>query len=119
MAPEIERRKEKNDSKGLLRFAAELLNGKQGRKAMFGIWGFFAANALISSGKIDQAIYWNMFLTCALLIGFGTVLDSVVAKVGDAISVFVGDKVAAILGKVTPPKKGETDANATTEAPQS
>jgi len=60
--------------------------GRQSRKVAFGVWGFVAANSLIASGKIDMVVYWKMFLTCAALIGFGTILDSILEKMGDQLA---------------------------------
>ena len=101
--PIVEYDRRRNNEKRFITHVVEMLNGKQGRKVAFGIWGFVAANTLISQGKIDAVIYWKMFLTCALLIGFGTVLDSVVSKIGDAVAVFAGNKINTALGKQNDP----------------
>jgi hypothetical protein len=101
--PIVENDRRRNPDKRLITHVVEIFNGKQGRKVAFGIWGFVAANSLIMADKITADIYWKMFLTCALLIGFGTVLDSVVSKLGDAVSVFAGDKIKTALGKVNDP----------------
>lgn len=111
---DVERDRRRNPEKSIIRFFLETFGGKQGRKAMFGMWGFVAANALINAGKIDQGTYWHMFLTCALLIGFGTVLDSVVEKFGDAVAAMAGDKVNAMLGK----RKEGTDVQPNPEVPK-
>ncbi len=110
---EIDRRT--NKEKGFVSHVLETFSGRQGRKVAFGIWGFIAADSLISTGKIDETIYWKMFLTCALLIGFGTILDSIVAKVGDA---FAGG-VAARLNSITIKKTEEVTTSVATDTKQS
>lgn len=96
MPVEYERRK---NEKGLITHVVEIFSGKQGRKVAFGIWGFWVSTALLTEAKITSEIWWYCFLTCAALIGFGTTLDSVVTKLGDAVAVFSGDKINALLGK--------------------
>lgn len=64
------------------RHIAETLIGKQSRKVAFGIWLFFAANAFLSAGKIDVMTWWKCTLLSGLLIGFGTVLDSIIEAYG-------------------------------------
>ncbi len=96
---EFDRRSSKKT--GFVSHMLETFSGRQGRKVAFGIWGFIAADSLISTGKIDQVIYWKMFLTCALLIGFGTILDSIVAKVGDAFAGGVASRLSSVTVKKT------------------
>lgn len=92
--PEVNRRKKEN---GITSHIVETLIGKQSRKVAFGIWGFIAANTLITSGRIDAIVYWKMFLTCALLIGFGTVLDDVLMKFSDKVSGIAAKKVNTVI----------------------
>ena len=67
--------------------------GRQSRKVAFGVWGFIAANAFLADNKITADVWWKCFLTCALLIGFGTIVDSIVEKIGDKLA----DKAANAL----------------------
>jgi len=94
--PHPDRRKED----GLVRTVLEIFVGRQSRKVAFGIWAFIAANALISSGKIDMAVYWKMFLVCAMLIGFGTIADSILEKLGDQLAAKVADKIKTDSGAI-------------------
>jgi len=98
--------------KGLFRHVGETLIGKQGRKAAFAIWGFWVANALIIDGKIDSGVWWKVFLTCALLIGFGTILDSAIEKFADVVATSAGTKVASVV-------KEKVDVAVSTENVQS
>ncbi len=90
---------------GLLRHIAETLIGKQGRKVAFGIWGFLAANAFLEIGKIDAHTWMVCFVTCMLLIGFGTLMDTFVENLGgklvDVIAGVVGNRVSIISNKTT------------------
>ena len=58
--------------------------GRDGRKVAFGIWLFWVATSLIAVGKIESAHWFYCAISSALLIGFGTITDAIVAKVGDA-----------------------------------
>jgi hypothetical protein len=106
MAEPIERRK------GNIAHIIDTFIGKQSRKVAFGIWGFIAANALIQEGKIDMRVYVEMFFTCAALIGFGTILDDILRKLGDKLA----DKAAGRISAVTSTIKTETTV--TEAAPQ-
>jgi hypothetical protein len=75
--------------------------GRQSRKVAFGVWGFIAANAFLADGKITPQLWWEVFLTCALLIGCGTIVDSILEKIGDKLA----EKVAAKI------KTGELNAD--------
>lgn len=96
--PEVNRRKKESGVTGQI---VETLIGKQSRKVAFGIWGFIAANTFLATAKIDADVWWKCFLTCALLIGFGTILDSTLAKVGDYIASSVGKKINSAVNIVT------------------
>lgn len=93
----VERRK-----KYMMAQVVDVFIGRQSRKVAFGVWGFIAANSLIASGKIDMVIYWKMFLTCALLIGFGTILDSIVEKIGDQLAGKISAKVNTEVANADP-----------------
>lgn len=88
--PAVERRK-----KNVLTDIIEMFTGRQSRKVAFGIWGFIACNGFLAAGKITPDIWWKCFLTCALLIGFGTILDSVIGKVGTQLASKIADKIKA------------------------
>lgn len=103
--PETNRRKKET---GVIGHITETLIGKQSRKVAFGVWGFIAANTLISTGKIDIVTYWKMFLTCALLIGCGTIIDETLAKLGDKIAGFAATKINTVV---------ETTTKVTTDQP--
>jgi len=92
--PEVERRAKET---GIISHIAETLVGKQSRKVAFGIWGFIAANTFLTTGKIDMVFYWKMFLTCALLIGFGTILDDILMKFGDKVATVAAKKVNTVV----------------------
>lgn len=91
--------------KGNISHLVDVFVGKQSRKVAFGVWGFLAANGLIGAGKIDMQVYLKMFFTCASLIGFGTILDSILEKVGDKFAAAVVTRVNVIIPDVpqTPP----------------
>lgn len=91
--PELDRRKKET---GVFAHIAETFIGKQGRKAAFGIWGFWVATSLRVADKISAEQWWYVFLTCALLVGFGTIADALVTKLGDAVVTFAGNKIASI-----------------------
>lgn len=80
---------------GMLRQIAEVFVGKQSRKVAFGVWGFWVSNGLIVSKLIGEKTWWYCFLTSALLIGFGTVLDNFINKIADRVA----DKVAGQIEK--------------------
>ncbi len=103
--PEIDRRKKET---GIIAHIIETLIGKQSRKVAFGIWGFIADNALIASGKISEKTWWYVFLTCAVLIGCGTVIDEVLLKLGDKIAGFTANKINTVV---------ETTTKVTTDQP--
>lgn len=109
-APEHDRRT--NKEKRLITHIVEVFNGKQGRKVAFGIWGFIAANTFLANGKLDVPTYWYMFLTCALLIGFGTIVDSIVSKLGDAVVAIFADKVSRLKTVATITEKNVTEVKA-------
>jgi len=93
----VEKRK-----KYMLAQVVDVFIGRQSRKVAFGVWGFLAANSLIASGKIDMIVYWKMFLTCALLIGFGTILDSIVEKIGDQLAGKIATRIKPEVADANP-----------------
>lgn len=80
-APKVERRQ-----KYMLAQVVDVFIGRQSRKVAFGVWGFLAANGFLATDKITADVWWKCFLTCALLIGFGTIVDSIVEKLGDKLA---------------------------------
>ncbi len=92
--PEIDRRQKET---GMIGHIVETLIGKQSRKVAFGVWGFIADNAFLASGKITPDLWWKVFLTCALLIGFGTILDEVILTFGKSVAVWAATKVQTIV----------------------
>ena len=88
----------KERRRGFFSHVIDVFSGRQGRKVAFGIWGFIAANAFLAEGRITADIWWKCFLTCMLLIGFGTIMDSIVAKLGDAASLALGNRAASLIG---------------------
>jgi hypothetical protein len=79
--PPVERRK-----KYFWSHITDVFIGRQSRKVAFGVWGFIASNAFLADGKITPDIWWKCFLTCAMLIGFGTIVDAIVEKMGDQLA---------------------------------
>lgn len=115
--PQVEYDRRAKSGTGFMRHILETFSGKQGRKAAFAIWGFWVGTGLLTKDKITPEIWWHVFLTCALLIGFGTILDSVVAKFGDAaVSVFT-DKISKFKSTLTVTKEVSTSVDATTQQP--
>lgn len=115
IVPEVNRRQAEN---GVVAHVVETLIGKQSRKVAFGIWGFIAANALLTSGKIDIPTYWKMFMTCALLVGFGTVLDDVLLKFGDKVAGIAATKVNTLIQTETTKIEETTSVPVPPAAPQ-
>ncbi|TXH58101.1 MAG: hypothetical protein E6Q97_03070 [Desulfurellales bacterium] len=58
--------------------------GREGRKVAFGIWLFWVSTSLRALEKIESAHWFYCAIAAALLIGFGTIMDSIVGKMGDA-----------------------------------
>lgn len=96
--PEVERRKPET---GLIRHVAETLIGKQSRKVAFGVWGFIADNTFLATGKIAEHTWWLVFLTCASLVGFGTLLDEFLRTVGDKVAGSVAGKINTVIASKT------------------
>lgn len=94
--PEVDRRQKET---GVTGHIIETLIGKQSRKVAFGVWGFIADNAFLASGKITEKTWWWVFLTCAVLIGCGTILDEVLTKLGDKLAGLAADKVNTVAGE--------------------
>lgn len=94
---EVDRRKKET---GLREHIVEIFIGKQSRKVAFGVWWFWVATVFRIRDLITPELWWYCSLSCALLIGFGTILDDFLAKLGDKITVFVAEKVNAV---ITPP----------------
>lgn len=92
--PEVERRKPET---GLFRHIAETLIGKQSRKVAFGVWGFIADNTFLATGKITEHTWWLVFLTCASLVGFGTLLDELLRTLGDKIVGVAARRLNAVI----------------------
>lgn len=86
---------------------AETFVGRQGRKVAFGVWGFWVANYFLREGKILELTWWKVFITCALLIGFGTLLDPIVKNLGAAICRYAD----SVLAKKYPAKNDDSAAS--------
>ncbi len=86
---------EERRKKYIFNSIADILIGRQSRKVAFGVWGFWISNAFLASGKITEKTWWWSFLTCASLIGFGTILDSILEKMGDRMAEIVVQKIKA------------------------
>lgn len=106
--PEVDRRTHKE--KGFFGHIAETLIGKQSRKVAFGIWLFIVANGFKARTDMPWDIWWKCVLLSGALIGLGTVLDDVVAKIGDTLAVAVGTRIKAVV-------ETKTSTTVTTEVP--
>lgn len=51
----------------------------ESRKAGFGVWLFIVANVFLKTGKIDAGVWLKCVFVSGALIGFGSILDKVVA----------------------------------------
>ena len=103
MSEEVKKRARDKAGENLWQIV-ETFTGRQGRKVAFGMWGFWVATALRRTDLISAEIWWWCFLVCALLIGFGTIIDTLVerlgAKVVDVLAQFVGTRVSVAAAKI-------------------
>ena len=107
MPEPIEYERRKNKEKGMLTHIVETFNGKQGRKVAFGIWWFWVSTGLLIRGLLTELHWFYISCFCALLIGFGTIADALVSKIGDAVAVVFADKVSKIGSVVSVTTKTE------------
>lgn len=115
--PEYDRRNRKE--KGLITHIVETFNGKQGRKVAFGIWWFWVSTGLLIKGLITNEQWFYCSIFCALLIGFGTIVDSIVAKMGDAVVAIFADKVSRLKSVVSITETKEVTAGVASDASKS
>lgn len=87
--------------KDLFRFIGEIFVGKQSRKVAFGIWGFWVATGFRAADKIPPEMWWWCFVLSALLVGFGTIVDDLVRRLGDRVVDIVGNLVSIWVNRKT------------------
>jgi hypothetical protein len=98
---EIERRK---DEKKIAAHVVEVLIGKQSRKVALGVWLLIIATSLLKAALIASHEWMRcVYLVCGL-IGFGTIMDEVLAKMGDQIASFAANKFNTIVDVKTETK---------------
>lgn len=114
IVPEHDRRRKE---KGLITHIVETFNGKQGRKVAFGIWLFWVTNGLLVKGFVSNQQWFYCMIISALLIGFGTVVDSIVSKMGDAVVAVFAERVEKF--KTVISKTTEVTSSVATNTPQS
>lgn len=100
---------------GALKAVAEILSGKAGRKVFFGIWWCITVTALLWVGKVTEKTWLICTFTSCLLVGFGTIADTLVSDLGkkvvDIVGAIVGARVGAVVKK-TEVKEETTNADA-------
>lgn len=98
---EIDRRKV---DKRLVSHVVEVFIGKQSRKVALGVWLLIIATSLLKAALISSREWMNcVYLVCGL-IGFGTIMDDVLAKLGDKIAGFAANKINAVIDVKTETK---------------
>lgn len=114
--PEVNRRKKET---GVIRHVIETLIGKQSRKVAFGIWVFVVANGMRERhADMPWDLWWKCVLLSGALIGLGTILDEMLAKLGDKVVGVVSSKINTITS-VVETTKVESDVQPAPAQPQS
>jgi hypothetical protein len=86
---------------------ADVLIGRQSRKVAFGVWLFFVATTLLKATLITS----DQWLTCVYLsvalVGFGTIVDGILEKVGEKITAGVANHINTFTAVISAPKPGD------------
>lgn len=79
------------------------LTGKGSRKVVFGSVLFYVSSAFLAAGRIGSREWLYCALAATLLIGFGTILDDIVRRLGDRIVDIVVSKLpTAVVAPAVP-----------------
>lgn len=97
METEVKPHPERRKKDGMTSHIAELVIGRQSRKVAFGIWLFLVSTALLKLALIDSGQWIKCVYLCTLLIGFGTIADSVLEKIGDQVAGTVAKKINTVV----------------------
>lgn len=118
---------EKDRRNGKWSSTGDIISGKQGRKVFIGVWVFIMANAWYGIGLylsrggtfvgLTEKAYLILSLASVLLIGFGTITDTLVASLGekvvDVIGLIVGSRVGTLASKIEKKVEEKTSVETT------